>query len=87
MKKSLWVFFGKEQERYMLQAIQKHTCSISTITGQTFGVEERRVEPETMAKERHINVAFFVFKGKFDYEQQRNSEKMSKCYKNITKVF
>lgn len=40
-----------------------------------------------MAKERHINVAFFVFKGKFDYEQQRNSEKMSKCYKNITKVF
>lgn len=29
----------------------------------------------------------FCFKEKFDYEQQRNSEKMSKCYKNITKVF
>ena len=66
----------------MLPAIQKHTCSISTITGQTFGVEERRVEPETMAKERHINVAFFVLRKNLTM----NSKEIQKKCQNVTKI-
>lgn len=65
-------FLEKIKERYNdFFLLKKRNCSISTITGQTFGVDERRVEPEAMAKERHCWVAFF------------DSERKSNCFNRI----